>query len=268
MKKLFTVLLAALLLLTLAACGGKTESAENDEAAEISDSEYVKEKGSLVVGVTDFAPMDYMENGEWTGFDAEMARAFADYLGVEAEIVEINWDTRTMELDSKSIDCVWNGMTISNEAKAAMTCTGAYCYNAQVVVVPSDGAEVYADAEACKGLSFAVEAGSAGEEVAADMGFDYISVESQADALMEVASGTSDACVIDLLMASAMTGEGTSYPDLVYTAELNSEEYGVGFRKGSDLAAMLDKFFDESYESGTLIECAEKYGLTGALVER
>ena len=83
---------------------------------------------------------------------------------------------------------------------------------------------------------------------------------------MEVAAGTSDAAVVDYLMAAAMTGEGTSYEDLAYTVQLNSEEYGVGFRKGSDLAEELNKFFAEKYADGTMKEIADKYGIADKLV--
>ena len=115
---------------------------------------------------------------------------------------------------------------------------------------------------------YAVEAGSAGEEVAKEKGFEYNSVGSQADALMEVASGTSDAAIIDLLMAGAMIGEGTSYPDLVHTDELTTEEYGVGCRKGSDLASYINQVFAETYADGSMKETAEKYGVQEALVEQ
>ena len=86
-----------------------------------------------------FEPMDYKdESGEWVGFDADLAKAFAESLGVEAEFVEIDWDNKIMELDGKTIDCVWNGMTLTEEVTSSMDCTDAYLTNAQVVVVPSD----------------------------------------------------------------------------------------------------------------------------------
>jgi len=101
-----------------------------------SDVEYIKGKGTLVVGITDFAPMDYKDdNGNWIGFDADMASLVADKLGVKVEFVEIDWDNKVMELSSKSIDVVWNGMTLTDEVKNSMNCTNAYCNNAQVVVV-------------------------------------------------------------------------------------------------------------------------------------
>ncbi len=117
-------------------------------------------------------------------------------------------------------------------------------------------------------IVYAVEAGSAGEEVAQEKGFQINSVASQADALMEVASGTSDAAIIDLLMAGAMIGEGTSYPNLTHTDELTTEEYGVGCRKGSDLASFINSVFAESYADGSMLETATTYGVQEALVEQ
>ena len=255
MKKIIALLLAALMVLSLVACGAKTtETAAQPEAAAdaaASDLAAIKEKGKLIVGITDFAPMDYKnENGEWIGFDADMAKAFAETLGVAVEFVEIDWDNKALELDSKTIDCVWNGMTLTDEVKAAMDCSNAYCNNAQVVIVPAAAAENYQTAEACKDLRFAVEAGSAGEKEVTALGYAMTAVKSQADALLEVSAGTSDAAVIDSLMAAAMVGEGTAYEALTYTAKLNSEEYGVGFRKGSDLVAELNNFFAAAYADG------------------
>ncbi len=244
-------------------------AAVEEVAAEESDMAYVQGKGTLVVGITDFAPMDYKdENGEWIGFDADMAKAFAESLGVEAEFVEINWDNKVLELDGKTIDCVWNGMTLTEEVLSAMECSSAYCNNAQVVIVPADVADQYQDTDSLSDLTFAVEAGSAGEEQVAALGLNYTPVTAQSDALMEVAAGTSDAAVIDSLMAAAMVGEGTGYEDLTYTIGLNSEEYGVGFRKGSDLAAALNEFFAASYADGSMQTVAETYSVQAALIEQ
>ena len=127
----------------------------------------------------------------------------------------------------------------------------------------ADGAEDAgaADASGDANLVYAVEAGSAGEAAAEENGFQTNVVASQADALMEVASGTSDAAIIDLLMAGAMIGEGTSYPNLIHTTELTTEEYGVGCRKGSDLASFINSVFGESYADGTMEETAAVYGV-------
>ena len=237
--------------------------------AEQADSDYIKEKGTLVVGITDFAPMDYKDaDGNWIGFDADVATAFAKYLGVEVEFVEIEWDNKVLELNAKSIDCVWNGMTLTDEVTSSMACSNAYCNNAQVVIVPADQADKYQTAQDCADLVFAVEAGSAGEAEIAALGYEYTPVQSQASALMEVAAGTCDAAVIDSLMAAAMVGEGTSYENLTYTVQLNSEEYGVGFRTGSDLAQALNEFLKDAYEDGSLEEIAEIYGVQAALIQQ
>ena len=257
MKKYVAIILTALLLVSaLAGCSAKKE---------ITDSEKIKAAGKLMVGITDFAPMDYLgDNGEWIGFDADLARAFAESLGVKAEFTVIDWDNKTLELNAGNIDCIWNGMTLTDGVKAAMETSKPYCGNAQVVVAPKDKAEGLDYAK----LTFAVEAGSAAEELAQEKGWKVASMQSQGDALLEVASGASDACIIDQLMAGAMIGEGTSYPDLVLVEGLNAEEYGVGFRKGSDLAAKLDAFLDGKYKDGTLAQVAQKYGIDVKLIAR
>ena len=288
-KKLFALVLAAAMGLALAACSGGTDSgaastpsapAQTESAAPEgtapaettsgeSDLAYVQEKGTLVVGMTNFAPMDYKdENGEWIGFDADMAKAFAADLGVEVEFLEINWDNKLMELETKGVDVVWNGMTITEEVTAGASVSDAYCRNGQVVVVPAEKAEDYQTVESLSGLNFAVENGSAGAEQLDALGLSYVAKSTQADALMEVASGASDACVIDLLMAGAMIGEGTSYPGLTYTVQLNDEEYGVAFRKGSDLTEAFNSFWKEAYDAGTVMEVATTYGVQESVIEK
>lgn len=267
MKKLLAIILSLAMVLSFAACGRNTEADDTGSDAAISDSEYVKQKGKLIVGVTVFEPMDYKDDkGNWTGFDADLASAFAKKLGVEAEFQIIDWNNKTMELSGKSIDVVWNGMTLNEEVKAAMECSNAYFNNAQVVIVKKDVADKYKTAESVKGLSFAVENGSAGEEQVKALDADYTPVEDQATALTEVMSGNADAAVIDFLMAASSIGEGTSYEKLTYTVSLNEEKYGVGFRKGSDLAAELNSFFKEAYADGTMKTIAEKYKIQDYLV--
>ena len=146
MKKMIALLLAAMMVLSMAACASKTAetaapadtaepAAAGTAAAADSDLAYIQDKGTLVIGITDFEPMDYKDaDGSWIGFDADMAKAFAESLGVTAEFVEIDWDNKILELDSKTIDCVWNGMTLTDEVTSAMECSNAYCNNAQVVV--------------------------------------------------------------------------------------------------------------------------------------
>ena len=261
MKKLFSLMLAALLLVgCLAGCSGSAES----------DLAYVKEKGTLVVGITDFAPMDYQDaDGNWIGFDADMAKAFAAELGVDVKFQIIDWDNKAFELEGKTIDVVWNGMTITEKVKAAMDCSNAYCNNQQIVIVKKDVAAQYTTKESVKNLKFAVEDGSAGQEQVTALGAPNVTpVQDQATALNEVKAGTADAAVIDSLMAAAMVGEGTGYADLTYTVGLNDEEYGVGFRKGSDLVAKLNDFFKKAYADGSMLATAKKYGVQASLIEQ
>ena len=256
MKKMFALILAVLLMAAcFAGCGGSKED---------SDLAYVKDKGTLIVGITDYAPMDYKdENGEWTGFDAEFARLVGEKLGVEVEFIEINWGNKFFELETKNIDCIWNGMTITEEVNLNTNCSDAYVVNAQVVVMPADKVDAYPDTDSLADVLFAVEKSSAGEAALTDLGITgYTAVEDQAGALMEVAAGTADACVIDITMANAMTGEGTSYASLAAGIALTSEEYGIGFRKDSDLTAEVNKIMDELMADGTLTALAEKYSLT------
>ena len=284
MKKILSIALALSLCLSLTACGNGGQSGGQDQSSASgssgqgagsstsdettqSDLAYIQNKGTLVVGITEFEPMDYQDaDGNWIGFDADLARAFAESLGVEAQFQLIDWDNKVFELDGHTIDVVWNGMTLTDEVMAAMDCSNAYCNNAQIVILPADVAEDYPDVESLAGLSFAVESGSAGQAQAEENGFTYTEVMDQATAVLEVASGTADAAIIDSLMAAAMVGEGASYDQLTYTIELNSEEYGVGFRKGSDLVELLNQFFVDSYADGTMMELAGTYGVQAAVI--
>ena len=267
MKKLLALLRALCLCLALAACSGGDKKNNTDD----SDMAYVKDKGTLIVGMTDFAPMDYKEDGgdKWIGFDADMARAFAEHLGVDVEFLELaDWDAKSMELDTKAIDVVWNGMTISDDLKPLMSISEPYCNNAQVVVLSAGKAADYQTVESLSGLRFAVENGSEGSKQLDALGISYTATQNQAAALMEVASGASDAAVIDLLMAGAMIGEGTSYPDLTYTVQLNDEEYGVGFRLGSDLVDEFNSWWKEAYDAGTVMEVANTYGVQESIIAK
>ena len=287
MKKLISLLLAAGMTASLAACGSTaastsseaasseassaaSEAASTAEAAEAettgeSDLQYIKDKGKMTIGYTVYAPMNYTdENGEFVGFDTELATAVCEQLGVEPEFVEINWDTKVVELDAKSIDCIWNGMTLTDDIMANTACTKPYAKNAQVVVMKTGSG--YTSTADLVGKTVVAEAGSAGETTIQEdenlSQADYVSKSVQTDCLMEVAAGTADAAVLDLTLASAMIGEGTDYADLEIVDELNAEEYGVAFRKGSDAAAAVDEAFDTLKADGTMQALADKYGLT------
>ena len=269
MKRLVSAFLAGAMALSLAACGGAASTstvASSASASETaaSDLDYIKEKGKMVIGYTVYEPMNYTDaDGNFTGFDTELATAVCEKLGVEPEFVEINWDTKVVELDAKSIDCIWNGMTLTDDIMANTATTKAYAKNAQVVVV-KDGTD-YSSTADLVGKTVVAEAGSAGEAaIEGDENLaqaDYISKSVQTDCLMEVAAGTADAAVLDLTLANAMIGEGTDYASLKIVDELNAEEYGVAFRKGSDAAAAADAAFDELKADGTMQALADKYDL-------
>lgn len=283
-KRLAASVLALSVCFSLAACAGggaATPAPESTPPAgtapvetEYSDLAYVQDKGTLVVGITNFSPMGYKAEGsdEWIGFDADMAKAFAEHLGVAVEFQEITWDYKVMELDSKTIDAVWNGMTLNDEVMAAMSTSVPYCTNYQTLIYPADKAADFEGLTSLEGLNVAVESGSAGEDAAEALGAATVPVQSQANTLMEVSAGTSDAAVIDVLMAADMTGEGTSYADLTYSLNLNdtqglgSEEYGVGFRKGSDLVDAFNEFWAAAVADGTVETTAAAYGLQDAVI--
>lgn len=255
-KRLFAAMMAMALLMTtvfaMVGCQGATTD----------DLKAVKDAGKIVVGITEYAPMDYRdENGEWTGFDAEFARLFAKELGVDIEFKVIEWDNKLFEVQSGAIDCIWNGMTILPEITEACSVSDPYVKNQQVVVMKADAVAKYTTEDSLKTLTFAVESGSAGEGAIKDIAKELIGVSAQSDALLEVASGSADACVIDATMAASMTGEGTSYENLAVAMQLTNEEYGVAFRKGSNLCEEFNKFMDKLVNDGTLRDLAAKYKL-------
>ena len=257
MKKMIAMLLTMVLALGCI-CGCSVENSDSDLKA-------IQKKGKIVIGITDYAPMDYKdENGNWTGFDAEFARLFAKELGVECEFYIIaDWGKKFLELETRQIDAVWNGMTINEEATSNSSVSDPYVINAQVVVMQADVVDKYADTAGMAGLTIAVENGSAGQDAAnAITGANVVALQDQAAALLEVKAGTADACVIDITMAYAMTGEGTDYADLAPGLSLTEELYGVSFRKDSDLTAAFNEFMAGLKADGTLQALSDKYNLT------
>ena len=256
MKRLASAFLAGAMALSLAACGGSASTstaassaaasaAPASSAAADSDLAYIQSNGKMVIGYTVYEPMNYTDaDGSFTGFDTELATAVCKKLGVEPEFVEINWDTKETELAAKSIDCIWNGLTLTDDREENMACTKPYVKNAQVVVV-KDGTDYTSTADLI-GKTVVAEAGSAGETTItenADLSqADFISKDVQTDCLMEVAAGTADAAV--------------AFP----VGDVFVQ--GVAFRKGSDAAKAVDNAFDELKADGTMQALADKYGLT------
>ena len=273
MKKLLALVLAVMMMAGLIT---------GIAAAEESDWDYISGKGKMVVGMTLFAPMNYYEGDEFVGFDTELTKAVGEKLGVEIEFIEINWDSKEIELNSKNIDCIWNGMCITPERKENMSMTNAYLYNTQAIVAKTDKmADLLANLE---GVNVVAEQGSTGEGkllgtieddetvvVSAKEFFsksNYTAVDSMAKALMEVKSGTADIALVDSVCALAMVGEGTDYADMSVNLDNNFglQEYGIAFRKGSDVTEKVNAIIIELTKDGTVAEIAGRYGLTDALV--
>jgi polar amino acid transport system substrate-binding protein len=299
MKKIFSALLVLILVFALVACAsGKTgttssPSAQPSESASAAaspstaaspsaaatttaaddDWAYIKEKGELVIGITEYEPMNYYDKDKkLIGFDTEFAEAACAKLGLKAKFVVINWDSKEIELKSKNIDCIWNGLTISEERKENMAFTDSYLLNRQVVVVRSKDAAKYTDAASLKDANVVAESGSAGEVAAAADLKDakYTAVDSQANALLEIKAGTADAAVIDYTMAKSMTGAGTDYADLqiVSTITMQGEEYGIGFRLNSTAVDQLNGVIADFQKDGTFKNLAEKYKVTDLLIAK
>lgn len=264
MKRFLTVALCALLVaaaaLSLASCGK-------------SDAKMIDDKGYFTCGITIYDPMNYLDDdGNLIGFDTEFAKAVAQELGLEAKFQIIVWSSKYTELNSGSIDAIWNGFTRGNESDGTSRADYVdfsydYLNNSQCVVMSAAKVAEYASLASLAGLKGAAEAGSAGESVAKEASTNYTPLESQAKALMELKAGTIDFAVVDVLLANSLVGKG-DYADLAQNTSitLDPEVYAIGFRKGSDFTAKVNEAIVKLSENGKLAEIAEKYGLKNALI--
>lgn len=251
----------------LIGCGKDNKASISQIEQGQSDLEYVQSKGTLVVGITDYAPMDYKYEEKWTGFDADLAEAFAESIGVTAELVEIDWDQKTELLESGSIDCIWNGMTMTEELQEAISCSSPYLSNAQVVVLRNSEMKQYNTVESCQHLLFAVETGSTGETLIKKLKYRYTTFSTQMEALQSVSNREADATVIDIIMAAYFTGDNKEFDNLDFSLHLNDEKICVGFRKESDLTQKANAFINNAYEDGTIRSLAEQYGIENAILD-
>ncbi|MBQ7445801.1 MAG: transporter substrate-binding domain-containing protein [Clostridia bacterium] len=263
MKKRIVAVITALVIVicSVLAMAGCTSSK--------TDSEYILDKGALVCGITLYEPMNYAdEDGEMTGFDTEFAEAVCAKLGIEAKFQVIKWSSKEIELNGKYIDCIWNGFTVNEERKQNVDFSQSYLNNTQCVVIKSDDAGKFTSAEACKELKGTAEAGSAGETEAQKLSSNYTAKDSQMSALTDVLSGNSDFAVVDVILANSICGKG-DYAKLEISGAitLESEEYAIGFRKGSDMPEKVNAVINELLADGTLERIAEKYGLSGQLIK-
>ena len=231
--------------------------------AEKTDVETIKKNGKIVIGVTDYAPFDYEENGEWVGFDADMAKLLGEKLGVDVEFIEIDWENKVTELKSKKIDLIWNGMTMTDELAKEMDFSNAYAQNSQVIVISAANAADFTSLDALNGKKIVVESGSAGESAAVEQfgEANVTGLPGQTKALFEVQAGTADAAVVDFSIAKSLCGSG-DYAGLQIMDDIRigEELFAVGIRKGSDLLNEVNGLFVECYNNGKMAELQAKYG--------
>jgi len=229
-----------------------------------------KKEGKLVCGVTEYEPMNYRDaSGKWVGFDTEFAQLVAEKLGLKAEFQLIEWSNKFIELESKSIDAIWNGFTATaseNGVPRINLCDMSYSYmlNTQCVVVRAERAGELSTLASLVGKTLAAEAGSAGETKAKELAGDsgkIIGVPAQINSFMEVKSGAVAGAVIDVILAQQITGSG-DYTDLtIANIDLGAEVYAIGFRKGDELKNKVNTAMKELYDDGTLLRIAQKYGV-------
>lgn len=267
---------AALSLGMLASCTSGNKPAGESGTTDASDLAYVTGNGKMTIGITYFAPMDYFDEDGKTliGFDHDLAVEVCKKLGVEPVFQEITWSKKEIELNAKTIDCIWNGLTVDSDRAANMALTSNYMKNRQVVVVKQDKAASITSLESLTGMAGAAEGDSAGEKIIMNnpsLAANYVSAETQSSALLEVKAGTSDYCIIDSVMAdSLIKSEGSDYADLAIVEDLklaDDEFYAAAFRKGSDLAAKVSDILAELVKDGTVEKIAAKYGLSDAIVK-
>lgn len=266
MKKILAIMLSLLCIFSMAACSAETTT--NNTATSDSDYEYITSNGKMVIGITLYEPMNYNdENGELTGFDTEFARAVCEKLEIEPEFQVIDWDMKESELSSRNIDCIWNGLTVTEDRRENMDFSMSYLTNKQCVVINSSNAGTYTDTASLASAMLSAEGGSAGEDaILADANLSqasYTASDSQASALLALKSGNYDAVIIDYTLATASAGTG-DYADLMIIdgIQLADEEYAIGFRLGSDMTEKVNTAIQELIDDGTLASLAEKYDMT------
>ncbi len=275
MKKILALILAGLMLFSFAACGGNNSDPSNiDEPGTVSDApDNTEDTKTVVVGYTIYEPMNYKdESGKLIGFDTELAEAVFGNLGYDVIFQEIEWSSKYTDLNSGTIDCVWNGFTANTAdddgVLRAEKVDFSYNYmeNRQVVVVKADaGIAAAADLNGKMGVA---ESGSAGEEYAKSFeGTAFKGFIKQTDCLMEIKSGTADFAVVDAQLAKSYVGKG-DYADLAIIDNLSSdvEFYAIGFKKGSELTANVNAQLEALAADGTITALAEKYGVSNTAI--
>lgn len=231
------------------------------------------ENKTLTVGFdAEYPPFGYKDdNGEYVGFDLDLAQEVCDNLGWELVKKPINWDSKDMELNSGSIDCIWNGFTI-NGREDDYTWSDAYLNNEQVMVVAADaGIEKLADLE---GKNVVVQAASAALDALnsddnKELTESFGSLTENPDyntAFMNLDSGAADAIAVDIGVAKYQLGQREEGKYVILDEPIQSEQYGIGFAKGND--ELKDTVWAELlklYEAGEVDKLAEQYEVADML---
>lgn len=264
MKKLVAIALVLSMMLTFAACTG---APANDDAL-FAD-------GKFTVGFDqDFPPYGYVgEDGEFTGFDIEMAKKAAELKGWEIDLVPIDWNYKDAELDSGTIDCIWNGFTM-NGREDLYTWTEAYMDNSQVVVVKKDsGITTLAD---LAGKNLTVQLDSSAEdainsedlvELKASLGA-LMTCPEYNTAFMDLEAGAVDAIAMDYGVAKFQV-EGREDMFVILEEDLVAEQYGIGVKLGNEqLRDELQDAYDKLCKDGTTLALAEQFGVADGLILR
>ena len=256
-KALALVLSLVMLTLCLAACGKGA-----------SDLAYVQNNGKLIIGITLYAPMNYYDDDKvLVGFDTEFATAVCEKLGVTPDFQIIDWDTKETTLKAKNIDCIWNGLTVTEERKANMDFSTSYLVNRQCVVINKKDAETFTSTESLASAKLTAETESAGEGVIENdenlSKASYNASSSQQNAFLALKAGNVDAIVVDYTLAKATCGTGDYEDCIIVTGiQLPPEEYAIGFRVGSDITAKVNTIIADMIKDGSLAKIAEKYDMT------
>lgn len=258
MKKLFAILMTAMLAVT--ACFGLTACGDKK----------VEDGATIIVGVTDYAPMDYVKDGKWVGFDAELAEKVFTELGYKVEFKEIDWDTKIVTLNSGNIDVIWNGMTVTDELLDNVLLSNVYLKNQQYGVVKTNTTLTISAKADLAGKNVAIESGSAAEDAMDGIECTLNKLSNQNAAIMEVAAGTSDIAIVDYTMAMTLTGIGSDYYGTLKMVDLGFEveEFAIAFRQtDSKLCFNVNKKINELKKSGYVATLAEKYGIENLLAD-
>lgn len=251
MKRFLSICLSLVLAVCFVSCGQRG-----------TDIEEAQKNGKLVISVLDNEPMTYKENGEWTGFDIEVAKLFVKELGVEAEFVTVKAAEKYDKLSDYTVDCIWSGLAIGDYKQEDFSMSNSYIYNSQVLIMKSAVVENYKDGYEVRDLQFVVAADSAGYLASQREGYDNVTItETQDEALALVEKGKAEAAIVDGIAADALTGEGNKYPNLEKGFSYSRESFGVAFRKDSDLTKAFNDFLAENKDD-KIWEIAQKYGLT------